>query len=216
MTVTEPGGDRRLAGSRLAAAGLLVVDTVLTVGLAVAFAVVFAFTAGCAGQGELCRGDRKSKILTLAAAWQPVDAGSDPFVEHRPAAVDCPSFGYGPEGQFFEINTGSCNYATFAQPLKLQPGCDAELSFVFWHLALWGPDGATAHVAVQIGDTLVWQQNLSLPVFEKANEVRVRLSDVFDGGFFDPGEQVYFHVHNHGSNSYRIGELVAITAPSEQ
>lgn len=146
----------------------------------------------------------ETRVLSVLDGWRPVDSDGDPFIAHRPAEFSCPDFGYGPEAGFFEVNTGECNYGTFAQPLQYPIVPGDQLSFVFNHLALWGPDGAHAHVAVQMADTLLWERDLPLPV--PASTVVIELTA---DRFVDAGEDVYFHVHNHGSNSYRMGELIA-------
>lgn len=168
-------------------------------------AALLAPGCGTTPESADCRVCSETRILSTVDGWQPVPAIDDPFATHRPDELRCPDFGYGVEGGFFEVNTGECNYGTFAQPLQYPIAEGDDLAFVFTHLALWGPDGAHAHIAVQIGADVVWEQDLALPVQANTTTVGVPVE-----GFVDAGENAYFHVHNHGSNSYRMGDIRAI------
>lgn len=200
----------RAASGRPASAGLA------GLGLAALGLVAMLVFTGCDdGRSEnldddpAAQPDGQARMVAETALWQPVTAADDPFGDHRPEEVTCPGFGYGVEGEFFEMDTGQCSYATFVQPVATAPASGEELSFVFWHLALWGPDGATAHIAVQVADQLLWQQELALPVTERATEAQMTLPRDIAAG-----EPIYFHVHNHGSNSYRIGPVTVLPQPA--
>ncbi|MCA9538015.1 MAG: hypothetical protein KC620_03970 [Myxococcales bacterium] len=132
------------------------------------------------------------------SAWQPVAAADDPFADHRPAEVDCPTDGYGREYTTFEVTTDSCHYATFAQPLPvdLRPGDHVVGSL--WHLALYAPEAAEAHVALGVGAQVLWEQHIPIPGPEAVFDIDAVVAEAVPAG-----TPIFVHLHNHGANSWR-------------
>ncbi len=141
------------------------------------------------------------------AALEPVEAAMDPLAEHRPGDVDCPPGAWGPESGGFEVQTGVCNYAAFDQPLPMDLEAGDEVLITFWHDSLDAPEPATAHVAVWIGDTVLWQDEVDIPSPSGQLEAAITLDEA-------PPEQARlgFHLHNHGFNSWRWVSLDVVTA----
>lgn len=141
--------------------------------------------------------------LTSPMAWQPQAADDDPFADHRPADVMCP-FGLGwlVELGGFEVNTGACNYGGFVQPSLRDIVRGAELRVGLYHFDLLAPEPATAHVAIQIGDRLIFEREVAIP--GKADIVEVSLVADFDA---PAGTPVVFHLHNHGQNTWALTDL---------
>lgn len=132
-------------------------------------------------------------------ALTPVDAGADPLVAHRPSAVDCPTATWGPEGGAFEIQTGACNYAAFDQPLSTPIAAEDALNIIVWHDTIDLPEPATAHVAVWLGRTVVWEAEFAIPAPSRSFEVTVPIEAAPA-----PEARLGVHLHNHGFNSWRF------------
>ena len=139
-----------------------------------------------------------SVVLAGPDDWSPVDAADDPFGD-RPAEDDCPVHGAKAEDGRFEVETDVCRYGTFAHPVpvELRPGDLIEATV--WHLELWAPERSEGHAALMLGDRLLWERRVPIP----GQEAIYPISVVAD--FSAPvGAPLYFHVHNHGANSWRL------------
>lgn len=140
-------------------------------------------------------------------AWTIVEAADDPF-DDRPADVDCRVGGFGPEAGIFEVETDICPYLTAVQPLPADIPAGAKLTTVVWHLALFAEAPARGHVAVQVADTLVFETAPPIPGPEGVYPVEWIAPEPLPAG-----TPVYFHVHNHGYNSWRLGPFEAKSGP---
>lgn len=143
--------------------------------------------------------------VTLAPidGWAPLTADDDPFAD-RPAEVECPDYGAQTEDGIFEVETDVCRYGSFAQPLPvaLRPGDVVEATV--WHLQLWAPERAQGHVALQLGDRLLWEERPTIPGNEAVYLVEVPVEQDWPAG-----TPLVFHVHNHGANSWRVLDVTA-------
>ncbi len=149
-------------------------------------------------------GGRASVALLDPAALAPVAAVDDPLASHRPDPVDCPAAAWGEEGGGFEVQTGVCDYAAFDQPLvaPLAKGDIVEISV--WYDTLDAAEPATAHVAVLLGDRVLWEETVDIPAPSAALDAAVRLDFTPS-----PDSRLGLHLHNHGYNSWRFVEIVA-------
>jgi hypothetical protein len=135
--------------------------------------------------------------------WEAVDAAQDPFTD-RPAEVTCPPGGYGAEASVFEVETRICSYVTVTQPLPAALPAGARLESVVWHLALISDAPAEAHVVLRVGTWDAFEARIPVPTPEAVYPVDWRIPEDVPAG-----TPVYFHVHNHGYNSYRLGPVEA-------
>ena len=133
-------------------------------------------------------------------------AAEDPFAD-RPENPACPASGYAVEDGFFEVETDACEYATFVQPAKLAVSAEQQVRLNFWHSPLSNPEPAQAHVALQLGDQLLWEKTIAIPNDAKVYDEYLTLEKAIEAG-----ELVYFHLHNHGNNAWRLG-TIEIAAP---
>ena len=140
--------------------------------------------------------------LILTMAWQPVPAAQDPLAGHRPAEVSCPLGGWLYEPQGLEINTARCNYAMFGQPARVAIVPGARVVASLYHFDLIADEPATAHVALLLGDHLVWEKEVAIP--GKANAYTIDVTLPFA---VEAGTPVYFHLHNHGQNTWTLGAI---------
>ena len=135
------------------------------------------------------------------AAWE----GEDPMPEHRPARVSCPPAGWSVEGTSLEVDTGKCNYLTVEQPLLLDLPAGTPVTVNLWHQALHADDPGTGHAALFVGDELVWEQQVIIP-----GPGSLWVGEVVPAADHPAGEPVIFHLHNHGANTWNLGDVQAM------
>ena len=134
-----------------------------------------------------------------------MDASQDPF-EDRPAMVTCSTTAYGLEDINNEESLGydswGCNYLTVSQPslVTVEPG--DTLTARVWHFKLTNPVAAEAHLAIRLGEEVVWEERFPVP-----GDARLRARTWIAPRRFASGVPVTFHLHNHGTNSYNFIEL---------
>ena len=144
--------------------------------------------------------------LTRTMAWQPVSAAEDPLADHRPAQVICPLGGWLTEVQGIEVNTVQCNYGMFGQPALVGVAKGARVTGSLYHFDLVAAEPASAHAALLIGDDVVWEQTIAIP--GKANAFTI---EVTAPAAVPAGTPVYFHLHNHGQNTWTFAEVMVET-----
>ena len=60
-----------------------------------------------------------------------------------------------------------------------------------------------AHVALQVGDELVWESQIPIP-----SEAEIYRPTWTNDEAVPKETPIYFHLHNHGANSWRLLEIV--------
>jgi len=131
--------------------------------------------------------------------WLELSEADDPFASHRLEAVVCPEWARQIEGDIYEVETDDCNYVSLAQP-SLRPLNEGDhVELVFWHLWLWAPMPAQGHVAIQIGDWIVADEQIEIPGPEESFNPVVTVPHDLPAGV-----PIVFHLHNHGVNSWRL------------
>lgn len=140
--------------------------------------------------------------LVDPTAWAQVPAPQDPLADHRPAEVQCPIGGWLYEPQGFEVNTLMCNYAMFSAPSQAAVLAGSRVVATLYHFDLVAAEPATAHVALLLGELLLWETEVEIP--GKANAFNI---DVVVDATIPAGTPVYFHLHNHGQNTWTLGAI---------
>lgn len=140
---------------------------------------------------------RQAFSALMPAELRPAE--SDPLNSHRPESVDCPAAAWGEEFGSFEVQTGVCNYGAFVQPLPqpIQAGDLVEITV--WHDFLDAAEPATGHVAVWLGDQVIWEEEVAIPAQSSTLSASVAID-------FEPAAdaKLGLHLHNHGFNSWRF------------
>ena len=159
--------------------------------------MIWATTAvalGCGSSEPTSRAD--GTPVTVNADWVPVAAADDPF-QDRPETVSCPASGYGLEDGFFEIETDACGYGTFMQLSQVAIAQGQAIRVNLWHSPLSSEEPAEAHLAIQLGDWLMFERRIPIP-----NPAQVLDEYIVAGRDIEAGTPVYLHVHNHGNNFF--------------
>lgn len=144
--------------------------------------------------------------LVRSDDWQPQAAEDDPAPDHRPAIVECP--GWYPEGGGLEIDTGACNYLSLQQPLldAIEPGDPVHLEL--WWQTLASVEPAEGHLAVYVGDALLWEEHVPIP-----GPAAARSLDFASPVGAPAGAPLTLHLHNHGYNTWHFHELIVFRTP---
>lgn len=173
-----------------------------------ALVALVACLAGCTStpdDGLVCIPLAAGRIHPLVdfARFTVAAPEDDPWAAYRPADVTCPTSARGPEvfGELptYTIDTTACPYTTVVQP-TLEDSCRGDSLFIWiWRFALTGPEGATSHLGVQIGDEPIWE--IAVPIPADSDLVVENIPLTRD---HPVGTPIYLHVRNHGSNSYQL------------
>lgn len=143
--------------------------------------------------------------LVDQSLWQRVGEADDPF-DDRPDLVECPLIATAYEllgnELVFDVDTGQCNYLTVVQPTLREVAAGARLRVRLFHFDLNAPEPAEAHAAVLVGGLGVLDERVPIPASGSliAREVRAERA-------IAAGTPIYFHLHNHGQNSWALVEL---------
>ena len=149
--------------------------------------------------------DKTEKVAIVDnAAWS---LRTEPGHLFDDSAGECLSSGYAEEDGVFEIVTDACDPGTFTQELLVAVSAGERIQLIFWHLGLFNPYDAEAHIAFAVGengDDLRWEVNVDLPADEEVYRPVLEVDDDIAAG-----TPVWLHVHNHGTNSYKLLEVTA-------
>jgi len=149
----------------------------------------------------------QSRMLVDHDQWRVATTQEDPWAAHRPGEdIACPDDSRKTEdfaGTYaYAVITTNCGYTTVVQE-TIADACAGEDFYVWlWNYALTAPEDATAFLGVQIGDTLIWEDTRAIPGPSALEATRVKLPEDVPAG-----TPIYFHVRNHGANSYELLEL---------
>lgn len=150
--------------------------------------------------------------LVEPLAWDVQPKNRDVFLDHRPAEVNCPrDTGWLVEEDAMEVRTEFCNYLSVSQQslLDLEAGTDLEL--VLSHSALNFNAPATAHIAVSIAGTPIWDTTVDIPGASALLKEKLVLPFAVHRG--DPIE---VHLHNHGNNTWTVHSLDAFISSDRE
>jgi hypothetical protein len=149
--------------------------------------------------------------LLSPEGWTMVDAGDDPFTD-RPASVDCSTAWVGAETLSGErvlgVETGYCNYATMLEPTRRDVRAGETIKVRLWHFELSAPEPAEAHAALLIAGLPVLDERIAIPQPGAFSVKELRVERAIPAG-----APAYFHLHNHGQNSWALVEVSVGAAP---
>ena len=171
--------------------------------LALGLAACSSKDTGTADSSE--NGDRTpplDPIVLPYTGWSYVLPELDPLYAHDDTAEPCPSVGYGAENGFFEVETDYCAIATFRQAITGAVSKGEVLHFVVWNLDLWAPEPYDAQRLLRMGSTELWSDVVRVPGNEDVSEIEVVVSEDMPAG-----TEAWFHLRNHGVNSWRLGDV---------
>jgi hypothetical protein len=140
--------------------------------------------------------------IVTPEAWQRAADDDDPFMEHRPATYGCADGGWGVEDGELEIDTGACAYLSIEQPVLLDVPAGATIGVRLFHQPLHADDDAVGHAALAVDGVVLWERSVRIPGPANAYD-----DEVMAPRAIVAGERVVFHLHNHGANTWRLGDV---------
>lgn len=145
-------------------------------------------------------------MLTDTAAWLEVGEEDDPFRAERPEDLICDSLGYAAEEYeeepAFFVDTDVCTYLTASQPTLHAVATGDTLRVRVFHDVLVAEEPAEGHVAIMLGGETVWEETVQIPAEKEILEASWSAAAAVEAG-----TPAFFHVHNHGPNSWALLEL---------
>lgn len=141
-------------------------------------------------------------LVTETLGWAAASVEADPLADHRPVDDQCPAGSWGPEGAALEVDTGVCRYAWLEQTLPRAVVAGATLTADLWHTGLDAPEPAEAHVAILLGDRVMWETWAAIPSSATAWTISFGIDEPLAAG-----ERIGLHLHNHGDNAWKLGPV---------
>ena len=143
-------------------------------------------------------------------AWERVEGAADPWHSARPAEAalcgdtDLLVEEWG-EDVWFDLDTQGCAYVTVRQSLLADVPRGADLSVRIWHFKQSAWEGTFA-LAYRLGAKGPPEWSLKKEVPAESSLIEDTWPSSRD---YVAGDDVYFHLSNHGENSWSLLELSA-------
>ena len=149
-----------------------------------------------------------STSLVSHAQWRLVPLDQDPYWVGADEAVPCQAEDIEATDDSIEVNTRYCNHATLMQPSLQAVAAGESLHQELWWQPLVSETAAIAHLRLRLGDVELLRRELQVPGPADVLHHHSLLSAAAPAG-----TPVYFHVSNHGTNSYTL-HLLELERPS--
>jgi hypothetical protein len=159
-----------------------------------------AVLAACAEQEA--RPEPISLELTKAADWAIAEPAGDPFSAHATERLLCSTAALRDEGGWIEVNTTTCNYSTLVAHFSIGASAGSHITGEVAWATLAAIDPAVATLALALGEQVLWSHEVAIP--GEANLVSV---DFALPERVAAGSALFFHVRNHGYNSWQLSPL---------
>jgi hypothetical protein len=104
----------------------------------------------------------------------------------------------------FSVDTGRCSYLTVMQPALRAVAAGEVLQVRLWHFDLTAFEPAEAHAAVLVDGLALLDERVPIP-----SPGGLLVKEVPAERVIPAGAPVYFHLHNHGTNSWSLVEVSA-------
>jgi hypothetical protein len=164
---------------------------------------VDGFLTACSGEPPP---ERPAETLVLHTQWTAVAPEADPFAAMRPDGASCLPGSFRFElisnERSLEVRTAQCSYLTVSQPVQTAVQRGDELYIRLVHFQLTAPANAEVYMAVSFDDCIIWEARRRIPA--PSELIIERFASPID---VPEGAPVYFHLQNHGANSYHLIEV---------
>ncbi len=143
--------------------------------------------------------------LVDPSAWHTTNPADDPLDAHRPAELVCSPKPWHVVGHGTEADTGECNYISLDTALLSDIDAGQTIGIDVWWNSLASTEPAQGHLALFIGGQLLWETFVDIP--GPADAQRFEFPAPFTAR---AGEDVTFHLHNHGFNTWTLASFAAL------
>jgi len=139
--------------------------------------------------------------------WQRVSPQQDAS-EDRPSEVRCEQQATIVETLAdelaLEVDTTYCNYLAVHQRTRVPVSAGETLQVRLWHFSLSAAQPAQAHAMLQVGGARVLDERVPIPAEGGLLTASLQVEQAIP-----EGAPVYFHLHNHGDNTWALVEVSA-------
>jgi hypothetical protein len=144
------------------------------------------------------------QALVELDAWRSVARADDPFLDDPEAAPDCLLAGFRVEAdqQWLEVDTGACNWVTLTTSARHAVDVGQLLRLRVSHYDLDAASPAAAELKLWFGDCEAWSESIPIPSAAKVDE-----EELASPCTLPQNAAIFFHVHNHGQNTYQLQAL---------
>lgn len=143
--------------------------------------------------------------LTDATAWRHGSAEDDPLPAHRPSPLVCSPRPWHAVAEGIEADTSECNYVHLTTELVADVGLGDPIAVGVWWNALASVEPAEGHLALFLGGQRIWETHVEIP--GPADSRRFEIPAPFAAY---AGEDVTFHLHNHGFNTWTLARFAVL------
>lgn len=173
--------------------------TALLVALVVAAA---SLLSACVSEEGADEPEPTFQALVAPGEWSAVPRDADPFITDLDAAPECAGPGFRVEEQWVELDTAECNWVTLAAPARFAVERGEQLRVSVSHFDLNAPAAAEGVAELTFGECAAWSKLVAIP----------SAAAVYTETFASPCElavrgRVYFHLHNHGQNTWQLQDV---------
>ena len=166
------------------------------------FFCLFLTLIGCGDPNEHT-GSRSVGALINLFDWTATESEQDPFIEYWSDHMRCTASDHGPENLAgvvaYSIQTGGCNWLTIEQPSLTAVREGDLLRAEIWHSTLSAPEPASARVGLATGEGILVQVLEPIPQPGRLIELDFRAESPIA-----KNSMIYFHISNHGANSWHL------------
>ena len=139
--------------------------------------------------------------------WQGVERDDDPFVTDAEAVAACarPGFRVEPEQSWLEIDTTICSWVTVTGSARFGVERGQELKLEVSHFDLDAPAPTDAELRLRLGSCDAWSTTIPIP-----STADLLTDEIASPCALEAGDTVWFHLRNHGQNSYQLRNLAVL------
>jgi hypothetical protein len=138
--------------------------------------------------------------------WTRTTEAGDPFDDRLPAVICDETATHAEDlggALVYSVDTSFCNYVTARQATLADVRAGDYVRVRAFHFRLFAREPAEAHIAVRLGETLLWEERVPIPD-DESGPLGATVRAAAD---VPRGTDVFFHLHNHGDNSWALVEL---------
>ena len=166
---------------------------------------LFLMLFGC-GESMEAPGPSPSGPLVNLFDWTASESDQDPFLEFWSDHIRCTESDHGPETLggvgAYSVQTGTCNWLTIEQPSLGAVRVGDHINVKIWHFALSAPEPASARVGLATADGILVQMMEPIPQPGRLIELDFMVQTAIA-----EDTPIYFHISNHGTNSWHLLDI---------
>jgi len=138
--------------------------------------------------------------------WSATESDRDPFLEFWSDQTRCTESDHGSETlagvEAYSLDTGTCNWLTIEQSSLSTVRVGDRVHAKVWHFALSAPEPSFARIGLATAEGILVQ--VLEPIPQPGGLIEL---DFLAQKSIAEGTPIYFHISNHGANSWHLLEI---------